>query len=573
MKKKLLSMFLALCMTVSLFAGLSVGANADTADKVTGYLTSYVFKAGDTIYGVCEAKKIDFNANLNKIGKINNIPNYNSMYPGTQLWLPSTTATTDAPYYSLLTHVVKSGETVATLCQSYGVDYNTNYKLLAALNANINTFMAGQNFILPLYVIPSGSTATPTPAPSTAPSAAPTTTATATPAPTPAPDGSGTYTGTITEVTGSSITVGGVTFGIRGSDLTGTAKVGYTATVTYTAVGGVYSATKVVISAAPAPSGPTPLPGDTVSYYLVQHVLQAGETVSGICASLGVDFGEYSDTIIKINNISSYYYLLPGRTLLIPSKTQPTSGSYYKVLGHKLVSGDTIYGLCLTYGLNFYTYSDLIKQLNNVKDLGWFYVGQTVYMPLYVSNGSGAVVSPSPAVVSPSAPVTGAPVTAAPTAPASPGTSTAPSGSPKITVVTPTPAPINVPAEDTLSYLIIPHALQPGETVSGICADLGVDYLTCSDRIMQLSNVNNLNYLTAGKVLYIPSTVYPPAGTPYYKIMSHTLVAGDTVYDLCTAYGLDYLNNVSFIQRINSRDNLSNYYVGQTICMPLYVAG
>ena len=101
MKKRLLSLLLTVCLVAALFTGLTGTANAAN-DKVVGYLTSYTLKAGDTIYGVCEAKKIDFNANLAMIGKINGITNYNYMMPGKVLWLPTKTATTSESYYSLL---------------------------------------------------------------------------------------------------------------------------------------------------------------------------------------------------------------------------------------------------------------------------------------------------------------------------------------------------------------------------------------------------------------------------------------------------------------------------------------
>jgi hypothetical protein len=55
--------------------------------------------------------------------------------------------------------------------------------------------------------------------------------------------------------------------------------------------------------------------------------------------------------------------------------------------------------------------------------------------------------------------------------------------------------------------------------------------------------------------------------------MAHTIVAGDTVYDLCARYGLKYDNVADFIRRINQRDNMQSYYVGETIYMPVYVAG
>ena len=495
MKKRLISLLLAVCMTAVLLAGTTVSVSA-ADDKVAGYLVSYTFQAGDTIYGLCEKRGLDFAANLNSIGKINNITNYNYMMPGKLLWLPSGTATTDAPYYSLLAHTLVAGETPAGLCQSYGIDYNANYNLLSALNTNMATFMAGQVFILPLYITPSG--VNPTPAPGTDPT------------PTPAP--------------------GAVT---------------------------------------PSPAAPTPTPapptGDTINGYLAQHVLQSGETVSGICAALGVDFPSVSDTIVKINNIANYNYMMPGKVLLIPTKTVPASGSYYKIMSHTVVAGDTVYGLCVKYGLDFGAYSALIQQLNNRADLSTYHVGETLYMPMYVAAPSSVTPTPAPA----DGTVTPAPATATPTPAASP--TQAPAGD-ATAAPTATPAPANIPAEDTLEYLIIPHVLKAGETVSGVCAEKGIDFMSNYDRIMQLSNIASYNYLLPGKVILIPSNTYPTSG-PYYKIMKHTLVAGDTVYDLCLKYGLNYNNNITFLQRLNNRDNMTTYYVGQTIYMPLYVAG
>ena len=228
------------------------------------------------------------------IGKINGITNYNYMMPGKVLWLPTKTATTSSRIILSSRTRSSPGETPAALCQSYGIDYNANYKLLAALNNNLNVFMAGQQFILPLYVTPAGA-ATPTPAPTSGTSAAP----------------------------------------------TATPKPGTT----------------------PAPTANVPT-GDTVSYYLAQHTLQYGETVSGVCAALGVDFSSNDATIRKINNITNYNYMMPGKVILIPTKTVPDSGSYYKIMAHKIVSGDTLYALCASYGLDYYAYSKLISLLN-----------------------------------------------------------------------------------------------------------------------------------------------------------------------------------------------------------------
>ena len=499
MKKRFLSLLLTVCLVAALFTGLTGTASA-ADDKVVGYLTSYTLKAGDSIYSICEAKKIDFNANLATIGKINGITNYNYMMPGKVLWLPTKTASTSEAYYSLLSHTLVAGETPAALCQSYGIDYNANYKLLAALNNNLNVFMAGQQFILPLYVTPAG-TATPTPAPSSGTSAAP----------------------------------------------TATPKPGTT----------------------PAPTANVPS-GDTVSYYLAQHTLKYGETVSGVCAALGVDFLSNDATIRKINNITNYNYMMPGKVILLPTKSVPTSGSYYKIMAHKIVSGDTVYGLCASYGLNYYTYSGMISQLNTGLAYYNMIPGNIIYMPQYVAAPTTVKPTATPAP-SASAGASAAPTASATAAPSASAGTTA-SAQPSASAGTAATATPNIPAEDTLSYLIVPHKIQAGDTVTSICLKYGVDFATSDAAIQRLNPSISYNYMVPGNIILIPTTTYPSSG-PYYKIMAHQLVAGDTVYGLCLTYGLSYENNVTFLQRLNNRNNLATYYVGQTIYMPLYVAG
>jgi hypothetical protein len=276
--------------------------------------------------------------------------------------------------------------------------------------------------------------------------------------------------------------------------------------------------------------------------------------------------------------------MLPGKVLLLPAAAKPTSGSYYQVVAHKVVQGDTVYDLCTKFGINFSTYLDLIQKLNTQTNLNNLLPGNTVYMPQYVAAATSAVTGTA-AAAGTTAPTSGTVTTAAATpipvatptpdgytAPAAGTTTTTTAVVAGTTTTTAAAAPASIPAADTLSYLVIPHVLQSGETVSGICAALGVDFMSNYDRIMQLSNIADYNYLLPGKVVLVPSTTYPASG-PYYKIMAHTLVAGDTVYGLCTQYGLDYTSNAAFLQRLNNRNDLSTFYVGQTLYLPLYVSG
>ena len=45
---------------------------------------------------------------------------------------------------------------------------------------------------------------------------------------------------------------------------------------------------------------------DSLDSYLAEHILQSGETVSGVCAELGVDFDANDIRIQNLSNIANY---------------------------------------------------------------------------------------------------------------------------------------------------------------------------------------------------------------------------------------------------------------------------
>ena len=584
MNKRLLSAITALCLAVSLCAGLAPTANA-ADDTIKGYLVPYTVKAGDSIYSICQAKGLDFDANLAKIGRINGLTNYNYMTPGKILWLPSDSAAASGGYYTLLSHTLVYGETPAALCQSYGVDYTKSYNMLSALNQNLGTFMAGQTFLLPLYSSANANAK---------------------------PSADGTATGPDT-TTGAGYAAGGSGAGSTGE---GYAAGGPGAGEGVTEIAGTGTGKTGTTAAGTAGTTAAAVPkGDTVKYYLAQRVLKTGDTVSAICAEMGMDFAANEPVIRSLNNITNYNNMSVGQVIFLPSDTVP-SGSYYRVIEHTIAAGETTLAICESLGGNYLTYSGLIQRLNPNTNLNMIYVGQKIYMPQYIANGSTApaAIPGAPAAADPANPAaTAAPApTAAPTAApsygyaaggsgagstgsgyaaggAGPGSGyteangggAAPTAAPTVApaagaVVTATggkqTATGKIPKADTLDYYLVAHELKGGETVSGVCAAMGVDFDANAERIRQLSNITNFNYLMPGKVVLIPTASAPKSGS-YYKIMKHTFVTGDTVYDLCNSYGLDYTSNVMFLQRLNNRDNMATFYVGQSIYMPVYMAG
>ena len=72
-----------------------------------------------------------------------------TIYTGDIVFIPSASSTSSAT--TIITHIVKGGETVYGICQSYGIDFNTKYNMIVALNpnTNINNIHSGDVLYLP----------------------------------------------------------------------------------------------------------------------------------------------------------------------------------------------------------------------------------------------------------------------------------------------------------------------------------------------------------------------------------------------------------------------------------------
>ena len=66
---------------------------------------------------------------------------------------------------------------------------------------------------------------------------------------------------------------------------------------------------------------------DTIKGYLVSYTLQAGDTIYAVCEAKGIDFDNNLNLIAKINNITNYNYMMPGKQLWLPSTTATTGST------------------------------------------------------------------------------------------------------------------------------------------------------------------------------------------------------------------------------------------------------
>ena len=121
--------------------------------------------------------------------------------------------------------------------------------------------------------------------------------------------------------------------------------------------------------------------GDAISYYLVQYTVKSGDSLYSICNSLGTSYNQYSNMILTLNNLTSAAHIYAGKTLYIPVSSKPSSGTYYTVVKHTVTAGETMTSICNSYGVNYSSMAKVVQGLNDGYNMNAIKVGQQVLVP------------------------------------------------------------------------------------------------------------------------------------------------------------------------------------------------
>ena len=131
------------------------GVGLLAGDSVAYYLFDYVVRSGDTLAKICST----YGANMATVQKLNNIAKPEKIYVNQKLSIPSTVVPSTA-YTRVVSHPVVSGDTVAKICSSYGVSYTgTTITKIKALNNrdNLDKIQVGEKILIPVPGTGSGS--------------------------------------------------------------------------------------------------------------------------------------------------------------------------------------------------------------------------------------------------------------------------------------------------------------------------------------------------------------------------------------------------------------------------------
>ena len=288
------------------------------------------------------------------------------------------------------------------------------------------------------------------------------------------------------------------------------------------------------------------------SAYVTQVEIKEGDTLYAICKAKGIDYDKVKEAILIVNGFSNEQRLnavRPGQKLYIPNSADAAktilslseSATTVVILQDNVVKvtvrkGDTIFSICAAQKLNYYKVKDAIKNLNNMTgddQLSRIYAGQTLYLP--VNDTVAATISKA------------------------------------VTKAADSNISVSKTTEDKFEYYLVSYTMASGDSAQSVSAALGRAYSNDTAEIIKsVNNLSDLSRMQAGRTYLFPSASSLNAA---YAVYSHVIVSGDSVANLCTAYGADYAKVSSLLQGLNPKMNFASIQAGGKILLVAPNAG
>ena len=124
-----------------------------SSDKVKYYVIPYVIEQGDTIAHVYWLWGLRFENYQEDIKSINQVDDLDLLWVGTTYLLPTTEANVKTgTYTTVMSNLMKSGETAYDVISAYGIDVKENEDVLERYNygKDLTKLSAGSELLIPL---------------------------------------------------------------------------------------------------------------------------------------------------------------------------------------------------------------------------------------------------------------------------------------------------------------------------------------------------------------------------------------------------------------------------------------
>ena len=161
MTKRIISGFLCLVLLCMLMPGAWATDYLDYdvyEDEVEYYVIPYVIQMGDSLSDVYQRWGLRFEKYRDLIYAINGVDNLDVLEVGTIYYLPTTAENLTSEYLdagnyvTVVSHVMRRGETAYQIYTDYGIDYNANIERLRSFNgfADLARLSLGDKLYIPI---------------------------------------------------------------------------------------------------------------------------------------------------------------------------------------------------------------------------------------------------------------------------------------------------------------------------------------------------------------------------------------------------------------------------------------
>ena len=121
-------------------------------------------------------------------------------------------------------------------------------------------------------------------------------------------------------------------------------------------------------------------PKEGVMYYITEITVKKDDTVYALVKAAGFDYTTYyADVLLSFNNLSSFDNLKEGDKLLMVSSS--ATGAKYAVTGVKVKDGDTVTKMCADAGITYDNNVNLIAKLNPGVNINSIKTGDIIVLP------------------------------------------------------------------------------------------------------------------------------------------------------------------------------------------------
>ena len=384
--------------------GVALPDKLKPSSAATGATQDYTVVDHDTMIGICDKLKLDFNKCKTAIMKLNNFAtdySFLTLKTGMKLKMPKTnadaaviaasassgTATGSAVVSGntvsyLVPHVVTTGETIYGICADNGVNFSKYFDLIMAVSGikYATDLRVGNVVYLPSAKSATGAIAITAHTVKTGETtygicqdlginfSARYNMITAL---NPGKNLNSIRTGEVLlfPAGGSVVPSGGGTVPSGGgsSVVPSSSSSGY---------GGGYTPAAGKDSTTPADVKPK----EGVMYYITEITVKKDDTVYALVKAAGFDYTTYyADVLLSFNSLANFNNLKEGDKLLMLSSS--ATGAKYAVTGVKVKDGDTVIKMCDDAGITYNNNVNLISKLNPGVNVNSIKTGDIIVLP------------------------------------------------------------------------------------------------------------------------------------------------------------------------------------------------